>query len=542
MYARANESRANKTRTQNEASGSFSRPSPPAHDPTTHFLLELQRTIGNQATARLLRARLEGDPTIQSAFRGGTHSSGTPLGIGVPDDTYEQEADHVAAQATRKTEAQPVRPDAAPEEAARLKAQPDVPHLHPQKKRAQAGAESNDAVPSIVHEVLNQPGRPLDASTRAFMESRFGHDFSEVRVHADNRSEESAKQIGALAYTVGKDIVFRKGQYSPDTLEGRRLLAHELTHVVQQSADEASGWIQRQVRRPEFRPTGVGWDYVPIKGMGFVELEPRSSEEISADPKADMKGRALAGLNLASTRARMNTLAFANVVVRACEHFEEYAKPKVVALAGKLTVADLLVPLASEVLAIVAGKLTGGIASPVLKPLAYYLTTKARAQITNAASSAGSSKDDAATLAAAIEALTTGAKEATASLEREGVEELDLVINDIVGKLNSGQPLSDLETAFMTKFYMAGPGHVDEILQEEVGIPSASTAKKNELEIFRRLVMVFEYRYLMATAFSEEFVKEYTSTMSGVETPFASAARERAASETERRRREMEGQ
>jgi Domain of unknown function (DUF4157) len=89
-------------------------------------------------------------------------------------------------------------------------------------------------VPPVVQEVLGSTGRRLDSSTRAFMESRFGHDFSGVKVHTGARAAESAHAVGALAYTVGRDVVFGAGQYAPHTGEGRRLLAHELAHVVQQ--------------------------------------------------------------------------------------------------------------------------------------------------------------------------------------------------------------------------------------------------------------------------------------------------------------------
>jgi hypothetical protein len=96
---------------------------------------------------------------------------------------------------------------------------------------APAGAQG---VPSIVHDVLRSPGQPLDASTRDFMEPRFVHDFSQVRVHTDTKAEESASAVNALAYTVGKDVVIGSGQYAPRTSEGKKLMAHELTHVMQQ--------------------------------------------------------------------------------------------------------------------------------------------------------------------------------------------------------------------------------------------------------------------------------------------------------------------
>jgi hypothetical protein len=89
--------------------------------------------------------------------------------------------------------------------------------------------------PPLVHEALATPGRPLEAATRDAMEQSFGHDFGRVRVHTDARADASARAVSALAYTVGTDIVFAAGRYSPGTGAGRALLAHELTHVVQQN-------------------------------------------------------------------------------------------------------------------------------------------------------------------------------------------------------------------------------------------------------------------------------------------------------------------
>jgi hypothetical protein len=91
-------------------------------------------------------------------------------------------------------------------------------------------------VPDTVHETLATPGQSLDAASRELFESRFGQDFSGVRVHADPRAADSAAAVNALAYTVGNDIVFAAGQYSPGTGAGQELLAHELAHVVQDGA------------------------------------------------------------------------------------------------------------------------------------------------------------------------------------------------------------------------------------------------------------------------------------------------------------------
>lgn len=108
-------------------------------------------------------------------------------------------------------------------------------------RRSASGLMEPSTVPPIVHEVLRSPGRPLDSQTSALMGSRFGHDFSQVRVHTDERAADSARLVNALAYTVGRDVVFGKGQFAPHTKEGQRLVAHELTHVAQQGREHSPG-------------------------------------------------------------------------------------------------------------------------------------------------------------------------------------------------------------------------------------------------------------------------------------------------------------
>jgi hypothetical protein len=89
-------------------------------------------------------------------------------------------------------------------------------------------------VPPMVHEVLRSPGQLLDATTRTSMEQGFGHDFSNVKVHVGEQAADSARAVNALAYTVGHDIVFGAGQYATQSNEGKKVLAHELAHTIQQ--------------------------------------------------------------------------------------------------------------------------------------------------------------------------------------------------------------------------------------------------------------------------------------------------------------------
>jgi hypothetical protein len=108
--------------------------------------------------------------------------------------------------------------------------------------RAPASRSERSArlAPPIVHDVLRSSGRPLDSAVRAEMEPRFRHSFADVRVHADGRAAESARAVGAHAYAVGRNVVFGAGRYAPGSGEGRRLIAHELAHVVQQRGASAS--------------------------------------------------------------------------------------------------------------------------------------------------------------------------------------------------------------------------------------------------------------------------------------------------------------
>lgn len=97
-------------------------------------------------------------------------------------------------------------------------------------------SNASTSVTPLVHQVLCEPGQPLGAANRSAMQAHLGHDFSRVRVHASADASASAEAVGARAYTVGHDVVFGAGAYAPDTMEGRQLLAHELTHVAQQTA------------------------------------------------------------------------------------------------------------------------------------------------------------------------------------------------------------------------------------------------------------------------------------------------------------------
>jgi len=166
------------------------------------------------------------------------------LAVNTPGDAHEREADHVADQVMRMRQSDapivqrmPLTPVSSVMRKCAGCEEKEKEGL--QRKETSGGDASGKAAPSIVSNVLSSGGgQQMDGSTRQFMESRFGQDFSQVRIYTDARAAESASAIQARAYTSGGNVVFGSGEYQPGSEEGKRLLAHELVHVGQQGGKE----------------------------------------------------------------------------------------------------------------------------------------------------------------------------------------------------------------------------------------------------------------------------------------------------------------
>ncbi len=182
----------------------------------------------------------------------------TKLKVNEPGDIYEQEADQIADQVL-----------AAPTHAGISGTPPPI-----QRFSGESTGQMNGA-PASVDYALASPGMPLAPALRQDMEQRFGHDFSRVRVHTGASAERSAQDVDAHAYTVGNNMVFGASQYAPGTQEGRLLIAHELTHVVQQQTSQVS--IQRQPARrvPVLLPDPIAElnDQIRIVGETILPYE-----------------------------------------------------------------------------------------------------------------------------------------------------------------------------------------------------------------------------------------------------------------------------
>lgn len=194
------------------------------------------------------------------------------LKVGAPNDAYEREADAVADRVMRMAgDADTVTPTSSglQRKCATCENESEKPLLQPQAEPSSVAAPTT--APASVDAVLHSPGQALDSETRAFFEPRFGQDFGGVQVHSDSAAQQSARDVSAHAYTVGHDIVFGTGRFAPQTREGQRLLAHELTHVVQQSGAEGVRVGPRDEKRGLFPVVGIVQRYTAAERREMAE-------------------------------------------------------------------------------------------------------------------------------------------------------------------------------------------------------------------------------------------------------------------------------
>lgn len=217
-------------------------------------LIDIQKTHGNQYTQDVVSG-------IQAKLK-----------ISHPGDIYEQEADKTADKVIRMPN--PVKTSLNKKSDNLVKNK--VPFIMPYSK----SSEGINNAPSSVKRATNSPGHQLDSGTRSFMESRFGRDFSQVRIHTDS---DSTNKINAHAFTKGNDIVFGAGNYQPGTDSGKRLLAHELTHVVQQSENNRDV-VQRKAAVPEVKTAKPIGKPAAGKSQGMVDLKGKPT----FDPPAEI--------------------------------------------------------------------------------------------------------------------------------------------------------------------------------------------------------------------------------------------------------------
>jgi LysM repeat protein len=214
-----------------------------------------QRNLGNQVTQYLAKSS-----TVQAKLK-----------IGQPNDEYEQEAERVAKQVMRMPEGTSINGTET-----LVQRKPKCPECmeeeEEQLQRKEITGQTSEMTPGVESHIrhIKTGGQPLPESTRSFFEPRFGADFSHVRIHSGSEAAQAAQSVDAHAYTSGHNIVFNQYKYSPGTAEGKHLLAHELTHVIQQGDDQPDRNFEPGVSvhnfgaEPVLQRAQVGW----IHGQG----------------------------------------------------------------------------------------------------------------------------------------------------------------------------------------------------------------------------------------------------------------------------------
>ncbi|MDF0682147.1 MAG: DUF4157 domain-containing protein [Candidatus Nitrosocosmicus sp.] len=231
-------------------------------------VLNLQNSAGNQAVQKLIRSgRLQ-----------------TKLKVGHSSDQREQEADRLAEQTMKNGNSAAIGFNTQNKSGSGL-----------MLNRKEIDNSSIDNLTNnnstLINSALNTPGKNLDNNTRHYMEPRLGYNFKDVKIHNDSGASKSADSINAKAYTVGNDVVFGKGQYNPSTDAGKNLIAHELTHVIQQNSNPSSRGIQMKSNLATAN-----------KSAGLEGEANKKADKISAD-KSSNKNRAKEEIPLLSEKS-----------------------------------------------------------------------------------------------------------------------------------------------------------------------------------------------------------------------------------------------
>jgi hypothetical protein len=272
------------------------------------------------------------------------------LSISTPTDRYEQEADRVADQVMRMPASAVQRKctSCEGEEEEKIQRKPLASTITPLVQRSPSGStlDASSSEESRINSIRGG-GQSLSESARTFFEPRFGTDFSHVRVHTDSNAAESARGVNALAYTVGRGVVFGAGQYAPGTASGKRLLAHELTHVVQQQAGvhlrDRVGEIDDLHER---HADGTSQTVVdPLQHQVNIQRQTLPSEQLTELPAATETTQSVPGETTTNKSPSSDPLVIeAAVGVKGDNRVDDVAKVQARLLAvGLLSEADIAV-------------------------------------------------------------------------------------------------------------------------------------------------------------------------------------------------------
>ncbi len=245
------------------------------------------------------RSAVNGPHAAQASPAPATHSLPTGLRIGPANDLLEREADRAAdAVVSNQTRVGALSAtsgglqrkcaecEAEEHDTIRLQREDEEDEEILTKSESSAGTARSEAAATSAGDAVGSGGVPLSSAARSYFEPRFGHDFSDVRIHTHGRAQAASRTIGARAYTLGRDIAFAPGEFEPRTRQGRHLLAHELAHVVQQN--RAPSPVIRRARYGKINPpsfASLTLAAVPPEEREHVDAAMQRVDEIVNDPE-----------------------------------------------------------------------------------------------------------------------------------------------------------------------------------------------------------------------------------------------------------------
>jgi hypothetical protein len=263
-------------------------------------------------------------PAVRRILRGAQVQA--KLKIGAVNDPAERAPDRVADRVMRMPDAAPVRTSAAAEETLQRLCEDCEKEKLQRQTDGRSGTAGGSAAPAADGAIgALGGGAPLPASERAFFEARFGRAFSNVRVPKDAAAGAAARSIDARAFTLGSDIAFASGEYAPGTAQGRRLLAHELTHVVQQTGTSAAAFIVRR--------------------QLYDGCDEQTTGAVDADARID-RGRDEALRMVAAARARFPRMS-SRTIRLADRHFHCPSSSNIATVIASLATIEQTIPLLS---------------------------------------------------------------------------------------------------------------------------------------------------------------------------------------------------
>ena len=466
---------------------------------------EMHTTYGNMAVQRMLDENQELSEDV----------SASNLHLNAVDDQFEQEADSVAKKVVRKLD------DPLFQEEIKAVNQHKQNGAEVQAKRAMAAGDLHHGgkiSANFAQQIENARGggETLPNTQRLAMEKAFGTDFSNVRIHRNKKADELNQALNARAFTSNEDVFFKSGEFHPNSRESKELLAHELTHVLQQRNEVVA---RQEVEKVDFEddPETV----VGVRGP-FINT-------------------VITSMNFASNRAKINAGEFADQVRDACTAFQRYSSSQIAEFEDELTAFDLAVSLGSIASIVIGSGVAAKIASPIGKAFFNAIRGEITGKVKQKLNESQSSESDADTLKSVVSQMVQGAIDATLSVRNLVAKVLDPIVQDINYKVTSGKELSDTENEIVGSMYGAPTSSIDEYLESYLGIPSSSSATEMHIELFQTLVEEFEKRLISIRASMRESLEMYFAEKSGAEEKTLDyKARQKAEAATKERRQAIE--